>query len=860
MTLPLLPPLPIDDLLPGILASLRTTPRLVLSAPPGSGKTTRLPRALLDGGFADLGEIIVLEPRKIAARLSAKRVAEELGEKLGERVGYTVRFDDTSSPRTRIRFVTEGVLTRRLLSDPTLQGVAAVLLDEFHERHLQGDLALALLRQLTRTTRPDLVIVAMSATLSTEALTAFLDAPVLEGGTRPFPVTLEHVATLDDRPLQQQVAAAARRALSATDEGHVLVFLPGAAEIRRAREACAGLAAQPGVEVWTLHGDLSGEEQDAAVAASSARKIILSTNLAESSVTIPGVRAVIDSGLSRIATTSPWTGFNELRTVPISQASAVQRAGRAGRTHAGFALRLYPLTDFMRRPEHDAPEIARIDLAETALQLLSLGFDPKTFAFFEAPPTPQLDAALTLLGRLGATDRDGAITPLGRKLLRFPLPPRLARFVIHADEAGAGPDAVAIAALLSERPIRKAQTFGGGRRKGTASHDSDAIARLADLEELVGAGFPSWLLTEGGFDGPAARSVARTAKALERALPSGRRGGRSGENHEIALRKALLAAYGDRVAKRRKPGSKELVLSSGGTAVQGDESEVHEAGFVVVLDVAQGMQQRVGSAAQAVTATVVSAIEPEWLLELFPERIRDDKQVVFVAAKERVEVVERLLYDAIVLDETQKRGNPDDPDVARALAQAALAKGLGAFSDDPERVERFLERARFVASLDPSFPSFEGETMERVMTEVCRGRTSFAELRDGSLAYALEAVLTAEQRRRLNEWAPDGFELPSGKRARITYPPGQAPWAESRLQDCFGWAKTPIVGGGRVALLLHLLAPNKRAVQVTTDLAGFWQRTYPTIKKELARKYPRHAWPDDPTIPAPPMRPRPPRV
>lgn len=853
-TPPVLTPLPIDALLPDILASIRRTPRLVLSAPPGSGKTTRLPRAMLDASLPPSGEIIILEPRKIAARMAAKRVADELGEPLGERVGYTVRFDDVSSARTRIRFVTEGVLTRRLLADPNLHGVSAVLLDEFHERHLQGDLALSLLRALTRGARPDLVVVAMSGTLSTSGLASFLDAPVLEGGGRPFPVTVEFVSLPDDRPLAQRAATGVRRALDVTEQGHVLVFLPGAGEIARAREACTGLANTRGASLWMLHGEMSPDEQDAAVAPSAQRKIILSTNVAESSVTIPGVRAVVDSGLARTMTTSPWTGFNELRTVPISQASAIQRAGRAGRTEAGFALRLYPQTDFDRRPLHDAPEIARIDLAEMALTLASLGHHPLRFPYFEAPPAPALEAALTLLGRLGAIGEDATITPLGKRLLRFPLPPRLARFLVHADDHGAGVPAATVAALLAERPIRRGRTPGGGRRTGTLSHDSDAIARLAEIASLRSAGELRWAANERGLDVGAVRAVQQSARALVRLLA------RKGDaEDDVALRQALLSGYGDRVAKRRKPGSKELVLSSGGTALQGEESEVHDAPFVVVLSVAEGMARKVGAAAQAVTATMLSAIEPEWLLEQFPERVRDDRQVTFVSGKDRVEITERLLYDAIVLDETTKKGDGDDEEVAAALARAALAKGLGAFADDPEKVERFVERARFVAKLDETFPSFEGATLERVMTEVCRGKSSFAELRDGSLGYALEATLTSSQRHRLAEWAPESLPLASGRRVSIQYPPGQPPFAESRLQDFFGWAKTPVLGGGRVPLLLHLLAPNKRAVQVTTDLAGFWERHYPTVKKELARKYPRHSWPDDPTKPEPPMRPRPPR-
>jgi ATP-dependent helicase HrpB len=847
---------------------LRKVPRLVLSAPPGSGKTTRLPRALLDANLPETGEILILEPRRLATRMAAKRVADELAEKLGQTVGYTVRFDDVSSDRTRIRFVTEGVLTRRLLADPQLRGVGAVLLDEFHERHLQGDLALALLRRLTLRDRPDLLLVVMSATLGREAddLARFLDAPKLEGGTRPFDVDIVYAEKPDDRPLETRVRLACETALTSTDGGHVLVFLPGAREIRRARDACQVLAERHGALVFPLHGDLSPEEQDRAVAPSAIRKILLSTNVAESSVTIPDVRAVVDSGLARIASSSPWTGFPELRTQPISQASAIQRAGRAGRTAHGRAFRLFTRLDFDRRPERDLPELARTDLAELVLSLASLDDSISTseFPFFELPPEAATEAATSLLVRLGALAADRrSITPLGRRMVRFPLPPRLARLVLFADDHGAGADGARLASLLAERSIKPPTTFrsaggAGGRARGKASHDSDALALKETLDEVISADFSAWVLRETGLDQGAVRTVARSAKELTKRLAGGGRGQSQKSLAEIdqALSQALLASHGDRVARRRKPGSRELVLSSGGTAVQGDESEVHDAPFVVVLQVAEGLSQRVGSAAQAVTATMVSAVEPEWLLELFPERIQEDKEVVFIAGKDRVETTERLLYDGLVLDETRKKGDPNDEAVARTLARAALAKGLGAFAEDPQAMETFLDRARFVASLDPTFPAFEGETLEALMAHICQGRTSFAELRDGSLGHALSGSLTSEQRRRLADWAPDHLDLPSGRRAAIHYTAGQAPYAESRLQDFFGWTSAPTLAGGRVPVLLHLLAPNYRAVQVTTDLAGFWQRTYPTIKKELARKYPRHAWPDDPTKPIPPMRPR----
>jgi len=420
-------PLPVDEILPRAVETLRRARSLVVEAPPGAGKTTRLPPALLDAGVAG-GEVLVLEPRRIAARMSARRVAEERGEALGETVGYQVRFEDVSSARTRLRFLTEGVLTRRLLADPKLAGVGCVVLDEFHERHLQADLALALLRRLQRTSRPDLKLVAMSATLDAAPVARYLDdCAVLRSEGRRFEVKVEHLTRHDERPLELQVEAAVRRLVSEGLDGHVLVFLPGAAAIRRAQEACASVAAEAGLTVLPLHGELPAAEQDAAVRPSSRKKLILSTNVAETSVTIEGVAAVVDSGLARVASHSPWSGLPVLKVSRVSRASAVQRAGRAGRTREGRCLRLYTAQDFGARPEHDTPEVRRLDLAESVLELRAAGVgDPAAFEWFEAPSAEALEAAETLLRRLGATDASGRVTEAGRAMLRLPLHPRLA--------------------------------------------------------------------------------------------------------------------------------------------------------------------------------------------------------------------------------------------------------------------------------------------------------------------------------------------------------------------------------------------------------------------------------------------------
>ncbi len=434
-------PLPIDPLLPEVVAALRAGPALVIEAPPGAGKTTRVPRALLEAGLAGDGtggrQVVVLEPRRLAARLAARRVAQELGERPGETVGYQVRFEEVAGPRTRIRYVTEGLLTRRLLSDPSLPGVAAVVLDEFHERHLPGDLALAFLRRLQRTARPDLKLVVMSATLDAEPVARFLAAPRLRSEGRRFDVAVEHLSPEEaarDERLEERVARAVRRLhrepCGAEGPGDILVFLPGAAEIRRAREALADWAGGAGVDLLPLHGDLPPEEQDRAVRPGPRPKVILSTNVAESSVTIEGVTAVVDSGLARVASHSPWSGLPTLEVKKVSRASAAQRAGRAGRTSPGRAIRLYTRHDHDTRPAFDAPEVEREDLTELVLALAGLGLRPAAgearegeLELFEAAPAPALEAASTLLARLGAIDGAGTLTALGRQMLPLPGPP-----------------------------------------------------------------------------------------------------------------------------------------------------------------------------------------------------------------------------------------------------------------------------------------------------------------------------------------------------------------------------------------------------------------------------------------------------
>jgi len=833
--------LPIDPELPAIVRLLERDRRLVLGAPPGAGKTTRVPRALLDAGVT--GEIVILEPRRIAARLAASRVAVELGERVGDTVGYAVRFEDVSSPRTRIRFVTEGILTRRLLDDPQLHGVGAVLLDEFHERHLQGDLALALLRRLSLGARPDLQLCVMSATLDGDPVARYLDCQVIETQGRTYPVTTEYERAGDERPLELRVASAVRRALTDLPEGDVLVFLPGAREIRLCREVCARLAEAHGADVVALHGDLSLEEQGRAVARGARRKVILSTNVAESSVTIEGVAAVVDSGLARAASHSPWTGLPTLRLVKISRASAKQREGRAGRLREGLCLRLYTRADHDARPTSDVPEIERADLADTLLGLHAAGHHD--LAWLDPPPAAAEESATRLLTRLGAL-HEGNVTALGRRMAALPLHPRLARLVVAGEDLGIVDDACGAAALLSERDIRADRAnFGPGQRGADEPTQSSDVGMLLDkLHEVDDARSERGqrACRAAGLDPRAVSAVVAARRQLARrarARVSKEGASASIEAREAALGQALLAAFPDRFAKRHGAGSRRLALAGGVNATLDERSVVRDAPFLVALDADES---------RGVVVRLASAVDPIWLLDGAAGAVTESRVVTFNAELERVEACGRLAFDGVPFDETLDR-RPTGHDVSACLAEAAWSAGLARFSRDGE-LARFLARARYAHARGRPVRALDDAALRDLLTRACEGLRSFAELD----ALNLTAWITSETdgAQTLESHAPSHLALPNGRRVPVNYEEGKPPWIESYLQDFFGLASSPTACGEE--LVLHLLAPNRRAVQITRDLKGFWTRHYPDLRRELGRRYPKHAWPEDTATPVPMRR------
>ena len=818
-------PLPIETIVPALLEGLRRSPNLVLQAEPGAGKTTHVPRVLMDAGFAADGEILVTAPRRIAARMAAHRVAEMLGEAPGGRCGYQVRFEAKVGPQTRIRFVTEGLLTRRLRSDPDLAGAAMVILDEFHERHLDADLALTLLRRLQRERRPDLRILVMSATLDADPVAAFLDAPALRCPGRTFPISIEHAARTSDRALAVQVADAFRSLLADGCTGSVLAFLPGTREIREAQRACASTATRAGYEVLPLHGELSSAEQDLVTRRATTPRLVLATNIAETSLTIDGVEAVIDSGWVRRASHNPWTGMPTLTLTKISQASANQRAGRAGRTRPGRCLRLYTKNDFDRRTPFDPPEIARLDLASALLDLHAQGLaDPRAVGWFEAPPDAAVDAAEELLRRLGAIDATHALTELGRAMLPIPAHPRLARLLVEGARRGILELASRAAALLSERPIRVDAT----RLRDAA--ESDLAADWIEVEERR-------------VEPNLARTLRQASEQFRRALRSTSKRALPAAEAQSELCRALLDAFPDRVARRR-PGSDVFVFADGGSATLARESVVHHAAWIVAL--AAEDRPREGRSAGPVIRSAAQ-IESDWLIEDFSDDIEERVEVRFDTTTERVIAIEELRFGALTIEQRTLSQLPER--ATEVLYEAAKQRGPAAFVRDPQVLDALRHRCTFAARFDPSVPALDETAIEAYLERLCHGRRRFAELREADLAHEIYVTLPHAALERL---APQHVHLAGGRRLVVHYEPDRDPWVESYLQDFFGLRQGPSIAGGRVPLVLHLLAPNRRAVQVTTDLDGFWTRHYPELRRTLMRRYPRHAWPEDPRTATPP--------
>ena len=834
--------LPIDDILPVLLESVHAHPNIILHAPPGAGKTTRVPLALLDTIPAESGRIIMLEPRRIAAVSAARWMARSLGEDVGQTVGYSIRFDSCTSKATRVEVVTEGILTRRIQSDPALAGVALVIFDEFHERSIHADLGLALCREVQQL-RPDLKIMVMSATLDLQPLSRLLDnAPVISSEGRCFAVDMKY---LDDKGhpsgrLSQRVAAAVVRALHET-EGDILAFLPGAGEIR----SCAVHLAEAGsvqsnVTVCQLYGDLPMAEQQKVIQAGPQRKVVLATSIAETSLTIEGVRTVIDCGVSRRLQYDPGNGLNRLVTVRESRASAEQRAGRAGRTAPGVCYRLYTPHTLHAMAPHSPPEIGVTDLSQLLLELAAWGVtDPLQLGWLDAPPSSAQESARALLVELDLFDDAGRITKSGREVVRMPLHPRLGRLLLRSRELDCPGLGCQVAALLSERDLFR-PVMGGSQPQISCS---DVADRLEALE--------SWRRSGGNdrrVDPQAAKTIDRVARDLGRflAVPKAEQDYVTADDR---ISRLLLAAYPDRLARRRGNDGGGYLLASGRGARISERSAVRGADYIVAPALDAGNQ------AEAIIH-LAAEISEAVIREERSGHIRCETQVNWDEREQRV-IARRLER----LGSIQLSAETVVPPVAQALPvviAALRASGLALLTMN-EAARSLQGRLLLVRCAFPErdWPDFSDavlcDTLEEWLAPHLEGVSSAKRIAQLNIAEILRQSLDYRQQRELDEMAPTHLTVPSGSKVRIDYS-AEIPVLAVKLQELFGLAVGPTVCGGRIPVLLHLLSPAGRPIQVTRDLRGFWDGSYQQVKKELKGRYPRHPWPDDPWSAAPTRR------
>ncbi len=828
------PELPIEAALPALRAALARAPNAVLQAPPGAGKSTGVPPALLDADWLAGRRILMLEPRRLAARAVAARMAWMLGESVGETVGYRMRMDTRVGPRTRIEVVTEGILTRQLQHDPALEGTGCVIFDEFHERRLQADLGLALTLDTQRHLRGDLRVLVMSATLDGAAVARLLgtDAVVSAPGLS-HPVETHHLQRASDARLERQATAAVLRALAEQD-GDLLVFLPGTGEIRRVGQELGECELHSGTRVLPLYGDLPQEEQDRAIrpAVAGERRVVLATNIAETSLTIEGVRVVIDCGLERRSRFDPGTGMSRLETVRISRAAADQRRGRAGRLGPGVCYRLWTHAAERALAPHSPAEITEADLAPLALELAAWCSTADSLAWLDPPPAAALGRAQELLRALGATGDDGRITAHGRAMARLGAHPRLAHLLLRAREAGAGPTGCALAALLGERDLLR----GPGR-------DADLRSRLELLAAADAGPRP---------DAASVRQVRRAMRLYERQLDL------PGESGRIASGEAgwlLACAYPDRIGRARVPGSGRYQLASGRGAAFGEPQALASAEFLVAAQLDAGTREaRIFLAAPLTLGTIE---------EHFAADIRDEDHIGWDSREQAVLARRQRTLGALVLTETSLR-NPDPDAVAAAMLAGIRELGIDALPWTKE-LRSWQARVLLLRRADPNaggpWPDVSDgallATLETWLAPWLDGISRREHLTRIKLADALRAMLGYAQQRQLDELAPTHLTVPSGSSIALDYLDGETPGLSARLQELFGLRDTPRIAGGRIAVMMKILSPARRPVQVTQDLKSFWDRGYHEVKKELKGRYPKHYWPDDPYQAQPTRRVRP---
>jgi ATP-dependent helicase HrpB len=881
--------LPIYDIESSIIAQLRATKRLVLQAPTGSGKSTQVPQMLLKHGLLADGQCVVLQPRRLAARMLASRVASELNVPLGREVGYQVRFEKCVSAVTKIKFETEGILLRQLIADPTLKGISAVVFDEFHERHLYGDITLARALDIQETLRPDLLIVVMSATLNAGELETYLNpCSVLTSQGRTFPVDIEylpHRLGANPPPPWELAADAFSQFIASGGKGDVLVFMPGGFEISQTIQAIRNVSESRGYLVLPLHGELSPRDQDAAVARYEQPKVVVATNVAETSITIDGVRLVIDSGLARIARYDANRGINTLLVERISQASADQRAGRAGRTAPGVCMRLWSRNEHDERAPQELPEIKRLDLAEVVLTLKAAGVeDLRAFRWLEKPDEISLTHAEELLKDLGAlklgsaaapaaavvapttatasaqphpivsdeaseTAREGAcapqlqITELGRRMLAFPAHPRYSRMLLAAQEYGCVHQACLVAALTQGRDLL---LRGGGKDVQNDRDDLLGEKATSDFWILMRA----WNFAQNNqFKLEACRRLgihAVTARQVgplfEQFLRIAKDEGLDTTPREIkdeALQKCILIGFSDRVARRLDQGTLRCELVHGRRGVLARESVVSKAELFVVAEIREvgGRDNEVNTILSAATA-----IEAAWLKELFPDDIKSEVHVQWDAQAKRVMAAELLRFRDLAL--AAKRIDPPPADAAARLLAEEINAGRLLLPNWDHHVEQWLLRLRLLCQhcADLSLPPITDDDKKAIIEQLCHGAVSYKDIKEREVKPVVMSWLSHTQRELLDKHAPERLTLSNGRTPKVNYEEGRAPFISLRIQELYDVTQTPKLALGRLPVTVHILTPGMKPIQVTSDLANFWREHYPKIKSELQRKYPKHEW------------------
>jgi ATP-dependent helicase HrpB len=817
--------LPIDEALPRLTAALAANNCTVLVAPPGAGKTTRVPLVLLDQPWATDKKILVLEPRRLAARAAASRMASTLGENVGDTVGLRVRFGSQISGKTRVEVVTEGIFTRMILDDPSLAGVAAILFDEFHERSLDADLGLALARDAQQGLREDLKILVMSATLDGARVAALLAsagnaAPVVESQGRSFPVETRYLGRDSRAPIERQVADAVGRALRA-DTGSLLVFLPGAGEIRRTESLLREAIRDSSVDVVALYGALDAPTQDRAIslAPPGRRKVVLATAIAETSLTIEGVRVVIDSGLSRVPRYEPDVGLTRLETVRVSRAAADQRRGRAGRTEPGICYRLWDEPQTGSLEPYTQPEILSADLSSLLLDLAQWGVaDPAKLSFLDPPPRAALNEARALLAELHAVDADGRINDEGRKLRRLPLPVRLARMVVDASERGDGELAAQIAAAVTER--------------GLGGDDPNLLHRLDNFRR------------DRSRRAEDARAMAKRWADL--IVPVRRDASRN--EYEMSPGALLALAYPDRVAKRRGGEGAAFLLASGRAGNLDPASSLAREPFLAVAELT--------GAAAASRIVLAAPITEDEIEKLFADEIEQRDEVTFDRASASLRARRTRRLGALVLSEQTLPVIPG-PEAASKLAEGVASLGIARLPWSKAQLQ-LRDRVKFLRGAEgDAWPDFSDPPLASSaatwLAPFLTARTALSQIISDDLAAAFDAMLPWAMRQRLDQEAPTHFTAPTGSQVPIDYDAPEGPKISIRVQELFGLARHPSIANGRLALVVELLSPAHRPVQVTCDLPGFWRGSYAAVKAEMKGRYPRHPWPDDP-LAAPPTR------